>query len=102
MFTGAYLHYKNVSKETIFERSVAERIKSRRGRLDGIKRIEENINNKLIKEYFTHYQSPSNMYEKLSEKKSVVNEIRVDSITRRLSKSQRIIDYVLKENAFKI
>ena len=44
IFTGAYLHYKDVPKETIFERSIEERIKSRRGRLDQIKRKEQNIN----------------------------------------------------------
>ena len=38
VFTGAYLHYKDVSKETIFERSIAERAKLRRGRFDEIKR----------------------------------------------------------------
>ena len=27
IFTGAYLHYKDVPKETIFERSIAERAK---------------------------------------------------------------------------
>ena len=37
IFTGAYLHYKNVSKETMFERSIAERTKLKRGRLDEIK-----------------------------------------------------------------
>ena len=35
VFTGANLHYKNVSKETMFERSIAERKK--RGGLDEIK-----------------------------------------------------------------
>ena len=35
VFTGAYLHYNNVSKETMFERSIAERKK--RGGLDEIK-----------------------------------------------------------------
>ena len=49
VFTGAYLHYKNVSKETMFERSIAERTKLRRGRLDEIKRKEQNINNELFK-----------------------------------------------------
>ena len=38
VFTGASLHYKDVSKETIFERSIAERAKLRRGRFDEIKR----------------------------------------------------------------
>ena len=102
LFTGAYLHYKNMSKETMFERSIAERTKLRRERLDEIKRKEQNINNELFKEYFTDYQSPSNMYKKLSETEGAVNEVRVDSIKKVLSKLQRIVDYVPKDNAFKI
>ena len=62
IFTGAYLHYKNVPKETMFERSIAERTKLRRERLDEIKRKEQNINNELFKEYFTDYKISSNMY----------------------------------------
>ena len=50
IFTGAYLHYKDVPKETMFERSIVERIKSRKGRLDEIERKEQNINNELFKE----------------------------------------------------
>ena len=61
IFTGAYLHYKNMPKETMFERSIEERIKLRTERLDEIKRKEQNISNELLKEYFTDYQSPSNM-----------------------------------------
>ena len=38
IFTGAYFHNKNVPKETMFERSIAERTKLRRGRFDEIKR----------------------------------------------------------------
>ena len=34
IFTGNYLHYKELPKETIFERSIADRIKSRKERLD--------------------------------------------------------------------
>ena len=30
IFTGVYFHYKNVPKETMFEISIAERIKSRK------------------------------------------------------------------------
>ena len=30
IFTGAYLHYKKVPKETMFERSITERIKLRK------------------------------------------------------------------------
>ena len=40
IFTGVYLHYKDVPKETMFERSIAERIKSRKERLDEIERKE--------------------------------------------------------------
>ena len=85
IFTGAYLHYKNVPKETMFERSIADRTKLRRGRLDEIRRKEQNINNELFKEYFTDSQSPSNMYKKLSETEGGVNEVRADSIKKVLS-----------------
>ena len=102
IFTGAYLHYKNVPKETMFERSIAERTKLRTGRLDEIKRKEQNINNELFQEYFTDYQSPSNVYKKLSKTEGVVNEVWVYSIKKVWSKLQRIIDYVPKDNAFKI
>ena len=66
----------------MFERSIAERIKLRRERLDEIKRKEQNINNELFKIYFTDYQSPSNMYKKLSETEGAVNKVRVDSIKK--------------------
>ena len=56
IFTGAYLHYKVVLKETLFERRIAEKIKLRKGRLNEIKRKEQNINNKLFKEHFTDYE----------------------------------------------
>ena len=61
IFMGAYLHYKDMPKETMFERTIAERTKLRRGRSDEIERKEQKINNELFKEYFTDYQSPSNM-----------------------------------------
>ena len=101
IFTGAYLHCKNVPKETI-TKSIAERTKLRWGRFGEIKRKEQNINNELFKKYFTDYQSPSNMYKKLSKTEGTVNEVRVDSIKKVISKLQRIIDYIAKDNAFKI
>ena len=42
------------------------------------------------------------MYKKLSETEGAVNEARVDSVKKVLSKLQRIIDYVPKDNTFKI
>ena len=53
IFSGAYLHNKNVPKETMFERSIADRTTLKRGRSDGIERKEQNINNELCKAYFT-------------------------------------------------
>ena len=103
IFTGVYLHYKNVPKETMFERSIAERTKLRRERLDEIKRKEQNINNELFKEYFTDYQSPSNMYKKLSETENAeINKTKVDFIKKILSKLQKTNDYLLKDKTYKI
>ena len=101
VFTGLYLHYKNVPKEKMFARGIAERTKWRRGRSDEIEKKEQNINNKLFKAYFPDYQSPSNMCKKLSETKGAKNEVRVDSIKKVLSKSQRIIDYAPKDDVLK-
>ena len=99
---GAYLHYKNVPKKIMFERSIAERIKLRRGRLDEIKRKEQNINHELFNAYFTGYQNPSSMYKKLSETEDEVNEARVDSIKKVFSKLKRIIEHAAKADVFKI
>ena len=45
IFTGTYLHYRELSKRTIFERNIAEGIKLRKQRLDIINKNKENINN---------------------------------------------------------
>ena len=50
----------------MFKRSIAERIKFKKGNLDEIKQKEQNINNDLFREYFK-YQSPKDMYKKLIE-----------------------------------
>ena len=42
------------------------------------------------------------MYKILRETEGAMNEVWVDSIKKVLSKLQRIIDYVPKDNAFKI
>ena len=102
VFTGVSLHYKDVPKKAMLERSIAEKTKLRRERLDETKRKEQNINNKLFKEYFTDYQSPSNMYKKLIETEGAVNDVRVDIIKKILSKLQRTVDYVPKDNTFEI
>ena len=38
IFTGVYLHYGEVPKKTTIERSIAKRIKLRRGRLQKLKK----------------------------------------------------------------
>ena len=38
IFTGTYLHYKDVPKETIFDKGIAERTKLRKERLSEIKK----------------------------------------------------------------
>ena len=102
IFTDTYLHYKDVPKVKMFERSITERTKLRRGRFDEIKRKEKNKNNELFIAYFTDYQSRSNMYKKLKKTKGAVNEGRVDSIKKLLSKLKRIIEYTPKDDAAKI
>ena len=81
VFTGAWLHYKNVPPE--LEESITERTKLRRQITDEIERKEKNINNKLFKEYFTDDQSPSNMYKKLIETENAeMNQTKVDFIQK--------------------
>ena len=64
IFTGTCLHYGKLPKETNFERSIADRIKSRKERLDIINKNKENINNELFKEYFD-YSNPDTMIKRL-------------------------------------
>ena len=85
----------------MFERSIAERTKLRRRRLDEIKRKEQNINDELFNAYFTDYQNPSSMYKKLSRTKGAVNEVRVYSIKKVLSKL-KIVKNVPKDKVSKV
>ena len=102
IFTGVCFHYKDVPKETMFERSIAERIKPRKEKLDEIEQKEQDINNELFKHYF-NYQSPSNMYKKLNETEHTeINKIRVDLIKKILNKLQKIIDYAPKDKTHKM
>ena len=56
----------------------------------------------MFKAYFTDYQSPSNMYKRLSETKGAVNEVRVDFIKKLLTKLKKIIKDTPKDDAAKI
>ena len=79
VFTGTYLHYKDVPSES--EESIAERTKLRRQRSDEIANKEKMIDPELFREYF-RYLSPSDMYNNLNktigseENKAQVNAIK--------------------------
>ena len=49
IFAGAYLRYKAVPKETIFEGIITDSIKLRRARFHEIKLKEQNINKEFFK-----------------------------------------------------
>ena len=70
------------------EESIADRIKLRRGKTAEIEEEEKNIKKKLFKEYFTNYQSPSDMYKKLRETESLRNENQVYLIKLVLNKKR--------------
>ena len=73
IFTGVYLHYKEVPKETKFEKSIADGIKSRKERLDIITKNKENTNNELFKECF-HYSNPDTMIKRLKNVNDEINK----------------------------
>ena len=50
-----------------YEENISERAKLRKQKLYEIKQKEQNISNYLFKEYFTNYQSPSDMHNRLSD-----------------------------------
>ena len=103
IFTGTYLHYKYVPKETMFERSIAERIKLRKERFDEIKTKEQNINNELFEAYFIDYQIPGSMYKKLSETKNAkIDKTRVSFIEKVLTNLKSPIKSIPNDGVFKI
>ena len=83
VFTGVYLHYKDVPSES--EESIAERAKLRRQRSDEIANKEKMIDPKLFREYFG-YLSPSDMYKNLNKTiDSEENEAQVNAIKNKLA-----------------
>ena len=49
-FLKTYLPYGKLPKETEFERSIADRVKLRKQKLDIVNKNKEKINNELFKE----------------------------------------------------
>ena len=60
------MHYGELFKETKFERSIADRVKLRKQKLDIINKNKEKINNELFKEYF-NYSNPDTMIRVLKD-----------------------------------
>ena len=84
MFCKKIIKSDSDQSDVVYKESISERTKLRRQRLDKIKGKQQNINNKLFKHYF-NYQSPSKMYETLSDPKSTKNHIRVKLIKSSLT-----------------
>ena len=79
------------------EESIADRIKSRRQRLDIIEKKKENINNVLFKEYFD-YSNPDTMTKRLKDAGHEKDKNMVTS----LNKMQNIFKNVPENKTFKI
>ena len=59
----------------------------------------------MFKEYFTNYQSPSNMYKKLRETEGIRNEDRVyliKQVLKKMKKKKKTVRNVPEGNASKI
>ena len=95
------MHYKEVPKETIFERNVADRIKSRKQRLDIVNKNKENVNNLLFSDYFD-YSNPDTMIKRLKDVSDGKNKNMVESINKKLNKMKKIIKNVPENKTFKI
>ena len=74
--------------ELKFQKSIAERVKSRRQRLDIINKKKENINNEFFKEYFD-YSNPDTMIKRLKDVSDEKNKNMVESINKKLNKMKR-------------
>ena len=101
IFTGNYLYYKELPKETIFERSIADRIKSRKERFNIINTNKKNIRNYFFKEYF-NYSSPDTMIKKLKNAGDEKNKNMIKLINKNLNKMKKIIKNVPENKTFKI
>ena len=83
------------------DESIAKRVVLRRGKVAKIKREEKNIHNKLFKEYFSIYQSPSHMYKKLQETEGERNEDQVYLIKEVLNRMKKANENVPENKTFK-
>ena len=83
------MHHEELFKETIFERSIADRVRLRRQRLDIIDKKKENTNNELFNHYFD-YLNQDIMIERLKTASDKKNKDMVESINKKLAKMKTI------------
>ena len=88
IFTGNYFHYKELPKDTEFERSTADRVKLRRQKLDIIIKNKEKIDNELFNHYFD-YLNPDIMIKRLKNANDERNKDMVESINEKLNKMKK-------------
>ena len=81
--------------ELKFQKSIAERVKSRRQRLDIINKKKENINNEFFNNYF-RYLNQSIMLKILRDASDERNKDLVESINEKLTKMKNIVKNVPK------
>ena len=101
IFSGTYLHYRELPKKTIFERNIAENIKLRKQRLDIINKMKENINSELLNHYFS-YLNPSIMLKRLKDANDEKNKDLVESINEKLTKMKSIVKNVPKDKVSRV
>ena len=90
------MHYGELFKETKFEKSIADRVKLRKQKLDIINKNKEKINNELFKEYF-NYSNLDTMIKRLKNASDERNKDMVESINKKLNKMKKIIKNVPKD-----
>ena len=76
------------------EKHIADSVKLRRRRTAEIEEEQKNINYRLFNDYFTNYQSPSDMYKKLHATEGKINEDQVYVIKKVLNKMKKAIEKV--------
>ena len=68
----------------------------RKGMIAEIEKEEKSMDNKLFKNYFTNYQSPSDIYKKLRKTEGKKNEDQVYAIKKVLDKIKNLLKKCLK------
>ena len=85
------------------EKNIANSVKLRRRRRTAeIEEEQKNINYRLLNDYFTNYQSPSDMYRKLHATEGKINEDQVYVIKKVLNKMKKVIEKVPQDRKFMI